>query len=156
VIAVWRAGAGEADVVAGLLVQFRDHLGHDWPQAESFRSSVGQLIERPDTEFWLAAPGAGDAPAGVCQLRFRHSVWTAADDCWLEDLFVSQDARRRGLATALVRQALVRARERGCQRVELDTTEDNGAAIRLYESLGFSARSKGASRSLFLGVRLDR
>ena len=154
--AVWLASPEQAKAVAGLLVEFRDHLGHSRPSEQSCMESVDRLIGRADTEFLLAAVGDGDAPAGVCQLRYRHSVWTAAEDCWLEDLFVSERSRRRGLARALVRHALWRARERGALRVELDTHEDNHEALGLYESLGFSAYSKGPSRSLFLGVRLDR
>jgi GNAT superfamily N-acetyltransferase len=150
---VWLAGREEVEVVAQLLIDFRNHLAEPWPTDESFAASVRQLIPRPDTEFWLAADDDGP-PAGVCQLRFRHSVWAEAEDCWLEDLFVRREARRRGLARALVRRALDRARERGCVRVELDTHEDNLEALHLYESLGFSATSKGASRSIFLGVRL--
>jgi ribosomal protein S18 acetylase RimI-like enzyme len=56
----------------------------------------------------------------------------------------------------LLQRVLERARDRGCRRVELDTNEGNDGAIALYESLGFSATSKGSSRSLFLGVRLDQ
>jgi GNAT superfamily N-acetyltransferase len=138
------------------LVEFRDYLGHSSPSEDSFVASVENLIEQPDTEFWLAAAEDRSAPAAISQLRFRHSVWTAAEDCWLEDLFVRPEARRRGLAKALVQRSLERARERGCRRVELDTNEDNNGAIRLYEALGFSATSKGSSRSLFLGARLNR
>ena len=152
---VWRASSHEVEVAAGLLVEFRDHLGHSSPSNDSFVASVQRLIGQPDTEFWLASVEPGTAAAAICQLRFRHSVWTAADDCWLEDLFVRPEARRRGLARALVARALQRGCERGCRRVELDTNEDNRAAISLYESLGFSATSKGPSRSLFLGARLD-
>ena len=149
--------AGPADVgaVARLLVGFRNDMGRSLPSDASFAASVERLIAGPDAEFWLASDGDREA-AAVCQLRFRLSVWTAAEDCWLEDLFVQAGARRRGLARALVARSLARARERGCRRVELDTNEDNHGALRLYESLGFSANSKGLSRTLFLGVRLDR
>jgi ribosomal protein S18 acetylase RimI-like enzyme len=152
---VWQASADEARTVARLLVEFRDHLGKRSPSEESFDASVQMLIERSDTEFWLASVAGDDAPAAVCQLRFRHSVWTGAEDCWLEDLFVQAQTRGRGLGRALVERVLERAAERGCRRVELDTNEDNHAAIRLYESLGFSSESKGASRSLFFGVGLQ-
>lgn len=154
--AVSLATAGQAATVAELLVEFRDNQGHSWPSEASFLASVELLIERPDTEFWLAAADDDAAPVGICQLRFRHCVWTATEDCWLEDLFVRSEARRRGVARALVNRTLERARERGCRRVELDTNEDNDGAIALYESVGFSAMSKGQSRSLYLGVRLDR
>jgi ribosomal protein S18 acetylase RimI-like enzyme len=151
---VWLAEPAEAATVAGLLAEFRDHNGHSWPSDASFLASVQQLVERGDTEFWLGAAEAGAPAAGVCQLRFRHSVWTAADDCWLEDLYIAPPGRRRGVGRALVQRALDRARERGCRRVELDTNEDNENAIRLYRSLGFSDTAKGASRSLFFGAHL--
>jgi len=151
---IWRASTGEVSTVAGLLVEFRDHMGYASPLRDSVTSSVALLVEREDTEFWLAGAGEGSPAAAVCQLRFRHSVWTGAEDCWLEDLFVSDGARRHGVARALVERVMARARERGCLRIELDTNEDNHAAIALYEGLGFSGESKGGSRGLFFGARL--
>jgi ribosomal protein S18 acetylase RimI-like enzyme len=154
---VWRAEPHEAPTVARLMVEFRDWTGRDWPSDNAFLASVERLIERPDTEFLLGTPDRDAPPAGVCQLRYRFSIWMAADDCWLEDLYVAVSARRRGLGRALVGAALARARERGARRIELDTIETNVRAIALYESLGFSARSKGSdddSRALLMGRRL--
>jgi ribosomal protein S18 acetylase RimI-like enzyme len=156
VSSVWLADSGEAAAVAGLLVKFRDHQGRSSPSEDSFLASVQRLIERADTEFWLAAEDDHAPAAGICQLRYRHSVWTAAEDCWLEDLYVAPPARHLGLGRALVQRALDRARQRGCHRVELDTNEDNHDAIGLYRSLGFSDTAKGASRSLFFGARVPR
>ncbi len=154
---VWRAEPHEASTVASLLVEFRDWSGGTWPSANAFHASVERLIERPDTEFLLGAGDSDAPPAAVCQLRYRFSVWVAGDDCWLEDLFVVAAARRRGLGRALAGAAVERARQRGARRIELDTNETNAAALALYESLGFSARSKGAGagRNLFMGRRLD-
>ena len=91
----------------------------------------------------------------MLQLRFRFSVWRAAADAWLEDLFVRESARRTGMGAALVELAVERATERGAKRIELDTNEANAGALALYERLGFSASSKGAGRDLFLGRPLD-
>ncbi len=151
---VWRADMSEAGTVAQLLVAFRDHMDHDSPPDSEFRESVEQLIGREDTEYWLASDGDASPAAGVCQLRFRHSVWTSSEDCWLEDLFVRDSARGLGLGRALVQAAMNRARERGCARIELDTEEANRPAVALYESLGFSSTSKSDSRGLFFGARL--
>jgi GNAT superfamily N-acetyltransferase len=155
--AAWVAEPREAETVARLLVEFRDFAGGNWPSENSFLASVERLLPRIDTEYLLAAADADSPPAGVCQLRFRLSVWTAAEDCWLEDLFVSEPARERGVGTALVELALERARERGCRRIELDASESNAAALALYERFGFSRHSKSAApdRDLFLGVRLE-
>ncbi|HVE68621.1 MAG TPA: GNAT family N-acetyltransferase [Solirubrobacteraceae bacterium] len=148
----WVATAEDAETVAGLLVEFRDHNGSDWPSDNAFLASVERLFEDRDAEFLLASRDDDSAPAGVLQLRFRFGVWRAAPDAWLEDLFVRADARRTGVGEALLTLAIERATERGAKRIELDTNEDNAAALALYERHGFSTRSKGASgRDLFLG-----
>lgn len=148
----WVAGNDEAEAVAKLLVAFRDQMGSDWPSENAFLASVERLLEDRDTEFLLATPDDDSPPAGVLQLRFRHSVWRAAPDAWLEDLFVHEHVRRAGVGDALVKLAIERAIERGAKRIELDVNEDNAAALALYERHGFSSRSKlGSGRDLFLG-----
>jgi ribosomal protein S18 acetylase RimI-like enzyme len=155
---VWRAGPREAGEVARLLVAFRDWLEAQAPSADALHAGVRRLIDEPGTEYLLAAIGDEGPASGVCQLRYRDCIWTSSEDCWIEDLFVAEDARRRGLARALVDAACERARERGAARIELDTSETNAPAIALYESLGFTATSKvhGAltGRDLFMGRRL--
>jgi len=152
----WVAQPEEAEIVAGLLVEFRDHMDHDWPSANAFLASVERLFEDADAEFLLATPDDDSPPAGVLQLRFRFSVWTAAPDAWIEDVFVRGDARRRGLGDALVALAMDEARARGAKRIELDTNEDNASALALYERHGMSASHKGGTgRDLYLGRRID-
>jgi len=148
----WLARPDDAETVAELLVAFRDHMGADWPSANAFLASVERLMEDIDTDFVLAAPDA-DAPAsGVLQLRFRFSVWKAAPDAWIEDVYVAPGTRRAGVGDALVTRAIERAAERGARRIELDCNEQNAVALALYERHGFSPRSKGsAGRDLFLG-----
>ena len=153
---VWIAEPDEAETVAQLLVGFRDHLGHDWPSDNAFLAGVEKLIEDRNTAFVIGAPDADTPPAGVVALRFRHSLWTASDDCLLEDVFVEESARGTGLGRALVAFALEHARARGCRRAELDVNESNEPALRLYESLGFGKKSTPwAGRDLFINIRLD-
>jgi ribosomal protein S18 acetylase RimI-like enzyme len=127
------AGPDDIDVVARLLTEFREHEGRDWPPEEAIRAGVERLMPRGDTEYLLG----GDPPAGIVQLRYRWGVWWDAEDCNVEDVFVSADARGSGLGRELVTFAIERARERGCRRLELDTADDNAAAQGLYRSLGF-------------------
>lgn len=153
---MWRAAPHEAEIVGRLLTAFRDHLGHDWPSENAIIAGVERLIEGRDAEYLLGCTDEDSPPAGVAQLRFRFGVWKAATDCWLEDVYVAEASRRRGLGRALVGAAVARARERGCRRIELDANEDNAAALALYSDAGFSARSKGgAGRDLFLGLALE-
>jgi GNAT superfamily N-acetyltransferase len=153
---VWVAAREEARTVARLMTAFRDDLGHSWPSDNAFRAGVERLLEDPGAEFVIGSPDADSPPAGIVALRFRHSLWTAADDCLVEDVFVEEHARGTGLGRALVGFALDRARERGCRRAELDVNEDNEPALRLYESLGFGKKATPwAGRDLFVNVRLD-
>jgi ribosomal protein S18 acetylase RimI-like enzyme len=141
----------DAADVARLLVAFRDWTGRSEPSDSSFRASVERIMASPDSEYLLA----GDPALGVCQLRYRHSVWTASDDCLLEDLYVSDEARGRGYGRALVEAAFERARSRGCKRVELDANEANTPAIGLYEALGFySYDERLGGRNWFMRKRL--
>ncbi len=155
---VWPARADQAADVTRLLIAFRDWLGEDHPDKRAVAASVAQLLADPGTEFLLGSAQAGTRPSGVCQLRFRHSVWTSTPDCWLEDLYVEEEARGRGVGRALVELAFERAGARGARRIELDTNEHNHGAIALYESLGFSTSSKAhgelRGRDVFMGRRL--
>ncbi len=102
-------------------------------------------MEDPRTEFLLGTPDDDSPPCGVVQLRYRHSVWTASDDAWLEDLFVTEAARRAGLGRAMVLAAVDRAEERNCRRIELDVDDVNDAARALYADLGFAEKHGGAA-----------
>ena len=79
-------------------------------------------------------------------MRYRHSVWTASDDAWFEDLYVLDSARGTGLGRALTEFAFARARERGCFRIQLDVNANNAPAHALYRSLGFSDESETFDR----------
>jgi GNAT superfamily N-acetyltransferase len=124
------AQAADAPRVAELMAAFRSHIGRDWPSDAEIRATVDALLQDSNTEFLLA-------PAGVCQLRYRLSVWTATEDCWLEDLYVSDGARGTGMGRALIEAAFERARTRGCKRIQLDVADDNARAMDVYRAAGF-------------------
>ena len=150
----WLARPEEAAGVARLLIGFRDHYGRPEPPDQTFFDGVERLIARDDTEYLLAAAPGSEEPGGVCQLRYRYGLWTASDDCWLEDLYVREQERRAGLGQALVAAAIERARERGCGRIELDVSQQNANAWALYERMGFSADYKPPAPNVLMGLRL--
>jgi GNAT superfamily N-acetyltransferase len=147
------AQADDAPDVVRLLLEFRAWYGKpETPEARAqFERVVGQLIGREDSEYLLAGPEG--APVAVAQVRYRPSIWTGSEDCWIEDVYVADAARGQGLGRALVVAALDRARARGCGRAELDVDVVNGPARALYGSLGFRDKTEGGS--LLLQVALD-
>ena len=141
------AQPSDAGQVAALMTAFRDHIERDVPTDGEIRRTVEALLEDPNTDFLLAA-------TGVCQLRYRLSVWTATEDCWLEDLYVTDEARGTGVGRALIDAAFERARGRGCKRIQLDVAEDNGRAIDVYRAAGFGTEPGAPGRTMLITRRL--
>lgn len=149
---VWVAGRDDAADVTRLMIAFREWWDRTEPSDASFAAGVARLLDDPQTEFLLAAP-VGRAAGGVCQLRFRHGLWYDAPDCWLEDVYVEEAARRSGIGRALGEAVLDRARQRGCRRIQLDVNEANPQALALYEDLGFDAVQDPPGGRLLLMTR---
>lgn len=62
-----------------------------------------------------------------------------AETAEVKRVFVSEAARGRGVARALMRDLEERARAMGYRRLVLETSTRQPAAMRLYESLGYAA-----------------
>ena len=63
---------------------------------------------------------------------------TVLGETALETLAVHPDARRNGVAEALLREVIERARRAGGARFLLEVRESNAAAIALYEKVGMA------------------
>jgi GNAT superfamily N-acetyltransferase len=68
-----------------------------------------------------------------------HLAWdgTKLEAPEIQDVYVAEDARRRGVATALTDAAEMEARARGYDRISLSVGTGNVAARALYARLGF-------------------
>jgi len=64
-----------------------------------------------------------------------HPSTSAADVCYLQDLFTAPRFRGHGLARALIAAVGEQARARGCSRVYWTTHESNQPARRLYDQV---------------------
>jgi GNAT superfamily N-acetyltransferase len=78
---------------------------------------------------------------GIVHYLFHRSTWMPDDYCYLQDLFVADDARGLGLGRALIEAVYDKAREAGSTRVYWLTHETNAQARILYdqvaENVGF-------------------
>lgn len=126
------SGAEDLAVAGRLLHDFNTEYDDPTPGPVALAARLGELAADGDTEVLLA----GDAD-GVAVLRFRPSLWSPADECYLAELYVVPSRRGSGLGRALLRACVARARERGCDFIDLATSEDDVAARHLYESEGF-------------------
>ena len=118
--------------------------------ADAFTSTAEERALEPES-WWakrIAHPAgltlafghwAGDALLGSVALEFSAKPKTR-HKAHLIGMYVMPKARSSGVARALMAAALDHCRTRGDIRlVVLEATEGNAPALRLYESLGFTA-----------------
>ncbi len=79
----------------------------------------------------------GQDPVGFTQLYPSFSSATMARIFILNDLYVREDARRSGAASALIGAAAEFAKAVGAVRLTLSTAATNTSAQAVYESLGW-------------------
>jgi GNAT superfamily N-acetyltransferase len=81
---------------------------------------------------WVAVDEAG-VPIGLANVLFHRSTWSATWYCYLEDLYVEEAQRRRGVGRALIEAVYRAADARGCTRTYWVTQESNATARALYD-----------------------
>jgi len=75
-------------------------------------------------------------PAGFALFFHNYSTFLGQPGIYLEDLFVRQVMRGRGIGKALLARLARIARERGCGRVEWAVLDWNEPSIAFYRSIG--------------------
>lgn len=149
--------------------RIRDMVPDDYPVYDRFESSLHRMHQeaRPDlfkpcehpfsqerfqsqltdgsTQIFLAETEDG-IPLGMCVLEIHHPPkdhpLICGDPCgYISDLFVSPEARRQGLATALYQESVRRSKAAGARRLELMVWPFNKGASAFYERMGLSVRS---------------
>lgn len=104
----------------------------------AFTESALRHMERTDSVDFAESRVVmlDDAPVGVALVARRGSRSRLAG------MAVLPDSRRRGVARELVQRLLADARARGDRRLVLEVIEQNSAAVRLYESVGFQTKRR--------------
>ena len=96
----------------------------------------------------LVARYNGDL-VGICTFSPDGFILDAATQVWnIADIWVEPHARRRGIATALVRHCEHECKMRGADEVRLTVYALNEGALGLYKSLGYDISSYTLSRNL--------
>jgi len=61
---------------------------------------------------------------------------------WIYSVAVEESHRRRGIATAMIREAERLLKDAGCPKVNLQVMPDNPGAVALYQSLGYAVEDR--------------
>jgi ribosomal protein S18 acetylase RimI-like enzyme len=103
------------------------------------RAFVSDRLRLNDTIFLLAR--FDNTPThkavGFVQMMPKLSSTSMRRDWVVNDLFVAEQHRRQGIATALMNESLAFAKRTGAAKMSLKTQADNAAARALYEREGW-------------------
>ncbi len=90
--------------------------------------------EKPAAEALIAENEHG--PLGFALFFHNFSTWTGKRGLYLEDLYVTPEARGRGVGGALLSHLAGMALDRGCARFEWSVLDWNADAIAFYRKVG--------------------
>ena len=92
-------------------------------------------FQDPDEPMFLLGAYVDRKLRGIVQYLFHRSSWTAGDYCYLQDLFVAEEARGLGLGRALIEAVYEKATEAGASRVHWLTQTTNTQGRILYDQV---------------------
>ena len=116
------------ELFEGYLRFYRAELSRDLIQLTWER-----LLDPNFNSFGLIAEVEGDI-LGITHYSFQNSTWALKNYCYLEDLFVSPNARGKGVGRGLIDSVLEIARKEGSSRLYWNTDGTNETARKLYDT----------------------
>ncbi len=152
-----QARSGDVNTVAFLFDQYRQFYlqASDMSGAKAF---IQARLEKNESVIFLAFAVSEDIPipahetperaAGFVQLYPAFSSASMRRLWILNDLFVAPAFRKQGVGQSLMKHSETFARASGAKGLTLKTADDNVAAQRLYESLGWTRDHKFISYNI--------
>lgn len=107
-----------------------------------------QRAADPRSVFLVAEPEGAIAGFLVAAVEKNIPIYHRAEFGFIHDMWVEPAHRRKGLARALVQEALRRFAAIGVDQVRLETASANEAARRLFVSCGFRVGTVDMLREL--------
>ena len=129
--------ATESD--AGLILRYITDLAI-YEKAEhevlASESDIRESLFGPDSTAKALICNINQQPVGYAIYFYNYSTWLAKPGLFLEDLYVTPEARGTGAGKALLKHLAKIAVAKGCGRFEWNVLDWNEPAIQFYKSLG--------------------
>jgi GNAT superfamily N-acetyltransferase len=139
-------GSDEYEDLLPLIAAYQRFYEVEEIDEERNRAFFRRFLAPSDDGLLLGARGEGRLVGYAC-LYWHFSSLEAVETVLMNDLFVAESQRGRGVGRALIEASAEVARERGAPYLEWATAPDNETAQRLYDSTG-------AERSEWLSYEL--
>jgi ribosomal protein S18 acetylase RimI-like enzyme len=103
---------------------------------EALERALDLFLERPEIGFvWLALDG--ERAVAACVVCYAISTSRGTLVAKLDDVSVAADMRGVGVGSIMLRALATELAQEGITRIDTATHQDNPAARRFYEKLGF-------------------
>ncbi|MEM8486492.1 MAG: GNAT family N-acetyltransferase [Bacteroidota bacterium] len=137
--------------LSALVALCADHAAYEKapydPAGKAALLAEGLFCDPPKL-FCLVAEQKGKL-VGFLSYMQQYATWDAGTYVYMDCLYIDQRARNLGLGKQLVSQLVTEARKMGCTLIQWQTPAFNTGAIRFYERLGATSKSK---ERFFLGT----
>jgi len=121
-------------MVAGL------HLQLGVSQSEEQRRAALEMLYAEDIQaaIWLIGPSR--SPVGYIAVSFGYSIELGGRDAMIDEFFIRQAVRGRGMGTQTLQILLPMLRQMGVKAVHMEVDRNTPDARNLYARSGFSPR----------------
>ena len=106
---------------------------------EGAREFLEERLSKNESVIFIAYEDG--KPVGFTQLFPSFSSVSMQKSFVLNDLYVKETARRKGVAKELINRAIALAKETNAKGILLETGKENVIAQKLYEMIGFTKES---------------
>jgi len=130
---VREAGAADVEVVASAVESLLLELGGRQPERSILETEVRALLDDPEGGSVLIAEADGDV-VGVLSASWQRAIHVPGIYATIQDLWVDEAWRSRGVGAELVEAIASQARTRGVGRLEVGLPRETFAAIASTES----------------------
>ena len=137
-VEIRRATVADLDELAGLMSAYYAFDGHRFQYDAARRAMEGLLADGALGRVWIVCDG--DRGAGYLALTLGYSLELGGRDAFIDELFLAEAYRGRGLGKRVLEEALAEARKLGVRAVHLEVVQGNDAATALYRRFGFRER----------------
>ena len=126
---------GDEDQWRALWTGYLEFYETEVPE-QVYRTTFARLLGDDPQDFHGLVAEADGRLIGLTHYVFHRHCWRIENVVYLQDLFVSPDARGTGAGRALIEAVYAAADAAGCPSVYWMTQEFNATARQLYDRIG--------------------
>lgn len=105
-------------------------------EVKATESDIQESLFGSDSKTNAVICSINNVPVGFAVYFFNYSTWLGKHGLYLEDLYVSTEARGSGAGKALLKHLAKIALSKNCGRFEWSVLDWNEPAIQFYQSIG--------------------